>query len=138
MEFLGIGPTEILLIAIIAFIVLGPDRIPTVMRQLGKWIRQMREMAVNVTRDYNSDIRLLTGEITALQNEIRSIQRELGEFATGLIPDMTPMDLTQTIGPKTNLPAQGMMPMPPTHAADSTPPATPEEPPVSAEDSAML
>ncbi len=77
MDFLGIGPLEIILIALIAFIVLGPDRIPSVMRQLGVWVRQLREMANNITRDYNSDIQQLTGEITALQEEIRSIQRDL-------------------------------------------------------------
>ena len=67
MDFLGIGPVEIALIALIAFIVLGPDRIPGVMRQLGTWVRQLREMAFNLTRDYNTDIQQLTGEITALQ-----------------------------------------------------------------------
>jgi sec-independent protein translocase protein TatB len=87
MDFLGIGPLEIALIALVAFIVLGPDRIPGVMRQLGKWTRQLRETANNITRDYNTDIREITGEITALQDEIRSIQRDLGSIATGI---MTP------------------------------------------------
>ena len=43
MDFLGIGPVEIALVVLIAFIVLGPERIPGVMRQLGKWTRQLRE-----------------------------------------------------------------------------------------------
>ena len=85
MDFLGIGPTEILLIVLIAFVVLGPDRIPGVMRQLGKWLRQAREMTNNLTRDYSSDIRTLTGEITALQDEIRGIQRELGQFSKDVL-----------------------------------------------------
>ena len=85
MDFLGIGSTEILLIVLIAFVVLGPDRIPGVMRQLGKWLRQAREMTNNITRDYSSDIKSLTGEITALQNEIRGIQRELGQFSSDLL-----------------------------------------------------
>jgi sec-independent protein translocase protein TatB len=91
MEVFGIGPLEILLIVLVAFIVLGPDRIPGVMRQLGKWTRQMREMVTNITRDYNTEIREITGEITALQEEIRSIQRDLGGIATGFM-SMAPLD----------------------------------------------
>jgi sec-independent protein translocase protein TatB len=94
MDFLGIGPTEILLIVLIAFVVLGPDRIPGVMRQLGKWLRQAREMTNNLTRDYGSDIKTLTGEITALQDEIRGIQRELGQFSADVLTGFTPQATT--------------------------------------------
>jgi sec-independent protein translocase protein TatB len=91
MEVFGIGPLEIVLIVLVAFIVLGPDRIPGTMRQLGKWMRQLRETANNITRDYNTEIREITGEITALQEEIRSIQRDLGGIATGFM-SMPPLD----------------------------------------------
>ena len=90
MEVFGIGPLEIVLVVLIAFIVLGPDRIPGTMRQLGKWTRQMRETINNITRDYNTEIRELTGEITALQDEIRSIQRDLGSIATGFMSTTLP------------------------------------------------
>ena len=95
---------EIALIVLIAFIVLGPERIPEVMRQLGKWTRQLREMVNNITRDYNADIREITGEITALQEEIRSIQRDLGSIATDLItpprlPENTPPARSNTTPP---------------------------------------
>src|SRR5512143_188119 len=98
MEVFGIGPLEIALIVLIAFIVLGPERIPEVMRQLGKWTRQLRETANNITRDYNTEIRELTGEITALQDEIRSIQRDLGGIATGF--------MTTTLPPASTPPAR--------------------------------
>jgi len=104
MDFLGIGPLEIVLVALIAFIVLGPDRIPGVMRQLGKWTRQLRETTNNITRDYNTEIREITGEITTLQEEIRSIQRDLGGIATGfmtttLSPEGTPPARSNTAAP---------------------------------------
>ena len=90
MEVFGIGPLEIALVVLIAFIVLGPDRIPGTMRQLGKWTRQLRETVNNITRDYNTEIGELTGEITALQEEIRSIQRDLGSIATGFMTTTLP------------------------------------------------
>jgi len=103
MEVFGIGPFEIALVVLIAFIVLGPDRIPEAMRQLGKWTRQLRELTNNITRDYGSDIQQLTGELTALQEEFRSIQREIGQVATGFMT--LPSDPDRTIAPKTTPPA---------------------------------
>jgi len=60
------------------------------MRQLGQMDAQLRETANNLTRDYNTDIREITGEITALQNEIRGIQRDLGNIATGFMTTTLP------------------------------------------------
>lgn len=103
MEVFGIGPLEIVLIVLVVFIVLGPDRIPGAMRQLGKWTRQLRETANNITRDYNTEIREITGEITALQEEIRSIQRDLGGIATGFLtmppPPGSPPARSNTVAP---------------------------------------
>ncbi|CAG0934076.1 Sec-independent protein translocase protein TatB [Thermoflexales bacterium] len=92
MDFLGIGPLEIALIALVAFIVLGPERIPGVMRQLGSWLRRLRETTNNITRDYNADIRQITGEITALQDEIRNIQRDLVDVTSGIMTPPPPVN----------------------------------------------
>src|SRR5512139_3407066 len=108
MEVFGIGPLEIALIALVAFIVLGPDRIPGVMRQLGQWARQLREAANNVTRDYNAEIREITGEITALQAEIRSIQRDLGGIATGFMSLDPPAAGTPPARSATTAPAESI------------------------------
>lgn len=104
MEVFGIGPLEIALVVLIAFIVLGPERIPEVMRQLGTWVRQLHEMINNITRDYNAEIRELTSEITALQEEIRGIQRDLGGIATGF--------MTTTQPPASRPPARSNTPAP--------------------------
>jgi sec-independent protein translocase protein TatB len=105
MEVFGIGPLEIALIALIAFVVLGPDRIPGVMRQLGTWMRQLRETVNNITRDYNTDIREITGEISALQEEIRGIQRDLGSMATGFMTTALPPEGTPSARSSTAAPA---------------------------------
>jgi sec-independent protein translocase protein TatB len=123
MEVFGIGPFEIALVVLIAFIVLGPDRIPGVMRQLGAWTRQLRELTNNITRDYGSDIQQLTGEITALQEEFRSIQREIGQVATGFMTTTLPSDLNSSIAPK------NMPPVEPSAASTPTVPAGPIAPP---------
>jgi sec-independent protein translocase protein TatB len=113
MEVFGIGPFEIALVALIAFIVLGPDRIPGVMRQLGTWVRQLRELTNNITRDYGSDIQQLTGEITALQEEFRSIQRELGQVATGFMTTTLPSEGTPPTRSNTAAPVDPIEPRSP-------------------------
>lgn len=119
MEAFGIGPFELALVVLIAFIVLGPDRIPGVMRQLGIWVRQLRELTNNITRDYGTDIQQLTGEITALQEELRSIQREIGQVATGFMTTTLPSDPDHSIAPKGTA-AAGSMPEPSPAPTDSS------------------
>ena len=45
MSFLGMGPLEILLILMVGFIVMGPDRMVDAARLLGKVTREARKMA---------------------------------------------------------------------------------------------
>jgi sec-independent protein translocase protein TatB len=85
MEIFGVGPFELALIALIAFIVLGPERIPTAMRWLGRTMRQLRQMSQQLTKDYGADIQQVTSEISAVQTELRNIQRDLTEVTRGLV-----------------------------------------------------
>ena len=59
MDFLGIGPGELLLILIIALIVFGPGKIVEVSRQLGKTVRAFRkassELTAQVTKELESE-----------------------------------------------------------------------------------
>ncbi len=49
MDFLGMGPLEILLILIIAIIFLGPGKIVDFARTLGKWVRAIRRAGNDFT-----------------------------------------------------------------------------------------
>ena len=43
MEFLGVGPAELVFILIIALIVVGPERLPVLARQAGKFLVTVRD-----------------------------------------------------------------------------------------------
>jgi len=49
MDFLGMGPWEILLILVIALIFLGPGKIVDFARTLGKWVRAIRRAGSDFT-----------------------------------------------------------------------------------------
>ena len=112
MEIFGVGPFELVLIALVAFIVLGPERIPSAMRWLGRMVRQQRQMSQQLTKDYGAEIKDITGEISAVQAELRNIKRDLTDVTRGLVTG------TETIHPpKAATPAQP--------AADGAPAAAP-------------
>ncbi|KAB2809178.1 sec-independent translocase [Pimelobacter simplex] len=52
----GIGFGEIVVIAFIAVLVFGPDRLPEVARQAGKLVRQMRQFANNARDELRSEL----------------------------------------------------------------------------------
>jgi len=51
MNFLGMGPGELLLVLLLALIVFGPGKLPEVGAALGKSIREFRRAATEVTQE---------------------------------------------------------------------------------------
>ena len=51
MELFGIGPLEFILILILALIVLGPERLPEVARQITKTVRDLRRMSEELSKE---------------------------------------------------------------------------------------
>src|SRR4030042_319145 len=49
MDFLGIGPGEILLILILALVIFGPGKLTEIARTLGKTVRAIRKASSDLT-----------------------------------------------------------------------------------------
>src|SRR5512135_3622796 len=80
MEFLGIGPSELLFIVIIALIILGPKDMQKAGRTIGKWLRRV------VTSDGWKLFQQTSREIQTLPNrlmreaaleELREVQNDI-------------------------------------------------------------
>jgi Tat protein translocase TatB subunit len=71
MEIFGVGLPEILLIAVVALIVLGPERLPEAARAAGKAIRDLRQ-AVEPARSAWTE---LSSEITGVTETLAAPQR---------------------------------------------------------------
>ena len=50
MNFLGMGPMEVIIVLLVAFIFLGPERMVDTARMLGKATRELRRMAAELPR----------------------------------------------------------------------------------------
>lgn len=55
----GIGMPELIFIAVIALIVLGPQRLPGVMREVAKFIGQLRSLTNELTSQFSEEIAML-------------------------------------------------------------------------------
>ena len=85
----SVGPTEVLLVLVIALLVLGPHRLPEMARQLGRGIRQFREAARNVTREMGAEdlVEDLKGLNQARGTFGETVRKELGLDELGAFPD---------------------------------------------------
>lgn len=53
-----IGATELLLVAIIGLVVVGPERLPRLARTIGLWVKRARGQVATIQRDINRELEL--------------------------------------------------------------------------------
>ncbi len=58
-NFLGIGLPELMVIAVVALLVLGPERLPGAMREGAKYIRMLRSMSKELTDQFRDELDFL-------------------------------------------------------------------------------
>jgi Tat protein translocase TatB subunit len=85
----GIGPMEMGIIAVVALLIFGPEKLPEMMGQAGKMVRDFRKMTAEMSGEFEKTIaeaRSVTkefqGEVGSMRNQVnsvsRSIQNDLG------------------------------------------------------------
>jgi sec-independent protein translocase protein TatB len=73
-----VGFQEVVLIGVIALLVIGPERLPTVARSVGRWVGKMQRFVAGVKRDLQSELN--TDEVRKLLNSQEDQIRELKEM----------------------------------------------------------
>lgn len=58
-SFFGIGLFELVMIAVVALLVLGPERLPGAMREVAKWVRQLRNLTSDLQSQFSEEFELL-------------------------------------------------------------------------------
>jgi sec-independent protein translocase protein TatB len=53
-----IGATELLLVAIIGLIVVGPERLPRLARSIGLWVNRARRQMTTIQREINRELEM--------------------------------------------------------------------------------
>ena len=82
----GIDSPELLVIAIVALVVIGPKELPGLLRSWGKWMTQMRGMASELRGHVDEMVR---------QSELDEVKKQLTGASSGL--DLQSLDPTKEI-----------------------------------------
>lgn len=69
------GFSEMLVIAVVGLLILGPERLPKVTRQAGQWIGKLRRYVDDVKSDINKQMDL---------QELKNLQTQMTDAARGL------------------------------------------------------
>ncbi len=70
MDFLGVGPAELLLILIIALIAVGPERLPEIARTITRTLNNLRAMSQALTAEWQDELKAVN-DIKAGAQELR-------------------------------------------------------------------
>ena len=77
----GIGGLEYLVIAVVALIVVGPERLPGLLRKLGKMIGKARGMADEFRSSFDEMAR--QSELDDLRKEVEALRTDQGMVPSG-------------------------------------------------------
>lgn len=78
--FSNLGITELLVILLLALLVVGPEKLPEVGRQIGKTLRDFRKAYENLTKDLGPELASLqktTAELRESVDSVRSIPKDM-------------------------------------------------------------
>ena len=107
MDFMGLGPLEILLVLILGFIFLGPEKLPGMAAKAGEWYRKFQKATFDLSKSVSEEIaketKPIKEETKQLIEETKQLKDEtyqLKEETRQLLDDTKPPQIEE--GDKTN------------------------------------
>lgn len=76
--------SELLLIAVVALLAFGPDKLPEVARSLGRWIGRARHLVATVKQDLDRELRLEELRQSMRQGETEQLHKMMEETKNSL------------------------------------------------------
>jgi TatA/E family protein of Tat protein translocase len=88
LNFLGIGPAELIFILVIALIVFGPKRLPEIGRTLGKTMREFRNLSEDLTSQLREELETASEEMEAVSADVKDTFAAASEEMEAVSADM--------------------------------------------------
>lgn len=101
-----LGFTEILLIGVVALVVLGPERLPVVARQIGVWVGKAQRMVSSVKSELNRQVD--TNSLREVKDSLQNAAHELRGSLHDL--EQTAQHYSQEVSDSLNVPAWERLP----------------------------
>src|SRR5215213_5711857 len=109
----GVDTSELLLIAVIALVFIGPKDLPRVMRTVGRWVGKMRGMARHFTAGIETMVR---------ESELEEMEKQWREENERIMREF-PANADQLMVPGANPPSPDDQASLPLGETDAIPPA---------------
>ena len=74
----GIGPMELIVVAVVAIVVVGPKRLPEMMRKLGRIFVQVRRQTNDIRQGFNDVVREAERDLEL--EKIRELKQQVDKF----------------------------------------------------------
>lgn len=115
-----IGFWELSLIAVIALLILGPERLPRAARQAGMWAGKMKKMVSEVKSNINEELRMeelnalkqagqdLKDNLQTTQKELGSVEQEMKRSAEEISSAAGSVDLASAINQSSPIAGESM------------------------------
>src|ERR1051325_3713415 len=104
MNFLGIGPGELILIMIALLVVVGPERLPGLARQMGRWVVMVRTwmqnspdaaMVLRARQEIETELAMLKSsllEVQSIRDEVLDAAKQFNEAVSPLTEGRTSLN----------------------------------------------
>lgn len=122
----GLGFSEILVLAVIALLVVGPRDLPLMLRKLGRQMAKMRALANEFRTGFDELAR--QAELDELKKEVEALRR--GQFAEPVFSDIE-RDFAKIDADPEPVATRKTLPRPEHADAEPAPPTEPQPDPVS-------
>jgi Sec-independent protein translocase protein TatA len=83
-DFLNVGPWELVVVLIIAILVAGPKRMVEIARTLGQYSRQLRDLSREFTMALQAEIDATEAEAGQAAADLQNVQKDLGDVRKDL------------------------------------------------------
>ena len=103
-DMMDVGWGELLLLAVVALLIFGPDKLPKAAADAGRMVRKLRELASTAQKDLSPDL-----DMEGLKNDLRSVaDLHPKRIMSSALSDVTsPSTRAKAATPRSSAPAQG-------------------------------
>ncbi len=89
MDFLGIGPFELLLILVLSFLFFGPEKLPGIASKAGRVYRKLRKASSDFGRSFTEDMSSYSkGMDSDLKEDGGDLRRDLDDLRRSILDDI--------------------------------------------------
>jgi Sec-independent protein translocase protein TatA len=114
MEILGVGPSELIFIVIIALIILGPKDMQKAGKTIGKWLRDIvTSDGWKIFQQTSHELRTLPNKLMREANEeLNQLNKEVNNASSPTVSKYAPPPGAQPSAPKVVFPGNQIAPPP--------------------------